>query len=136
MRIEIATNVAKVMSDIGTNAKFVNIGGNAGISDGKTGNVFLDTMAGIPSLMMMSDIKSDAMNNSTFTNDLKSVVNAILDRTNEAAATNEKINPEKPNIVTKKPINEKNISDETDVTKKPANEKTNTKHDSSNIKFI
>lgn len=88
-RVEIMTNTSKIMSTLGTNAKFVNIGGDSS-GGGKTGNVLLDTLAGIPKMLMMGDVKSDAMNDgSTFLDDLGGVMNSIMGR--DGGVTNENL---------------------------------------------
>ncbi|MCL2874341.1 MAG: SPFH domain-containing protein [Defluviitaleaceae bacterium] len=76
-KVEIATNVAKVMAEVGTNAKFVHIGGDSSGSD-KTGNILLDTLAGIPEMLMKANVRSDAMNDgNTMPLDLNSIINGL-----------------------------------------------------------
>jgi hypothetical protein len=86
MRIDVAAAVAQVMSNLGTNAKFVHIGGNGG-ADGKSeGNILLDTLMGVPSTLFKGDVLSDAMNNgSTLPADITRVVQGILGKTEQPA---------------------------------------------------
>jgi flotillin len=80
MQVEIATNVATVMANLGTNAKFINIGGGTNGGTGKTGNVLLDTLAGIPETVFRGNVRSDAMNDSSLGGDLGSIIDAVLGR--------------------------------------------------------
>jgi flotillin len=99
-RIEIATNVAKVMADLGANAKFVNIGGGGDPSvTGKSGNVLIDTLAQIPQLVMMGDVKSDAMNEgSTLAKDIATLIEALRGKAaqGDSAETEQAEAEEKP----------------------------------------
>lgn len=74
MRVQIATNTAQIMAEIGKNAEFVNIGGS---STGNNGNVLLDTLAGIPSLMKTLDVENQALNGQSFNDEVKDLVTAI-----------------------------------------------------------
>jgi flotillin len=90
-RIEIATNVAKVMADLGANAKFINIGGSGDQTGaGKSGNVLIDTLAQIPQLVMMGDVKSDAMNEgSTLAKDIATLIEALRGKAAQSGSPNE-----------------------------------------------
>lgn len=77
MRVQIATNTAQIMAEVGKNAEFVNIGA-CGPSNG-TGNVLLDTLAGIPELMKVLDVKNQALNGQPFNDELNGLVSAALD---------------------------------------------------------
>lgn len=76
-RIEIATKTAQIMAEIGKNAEFVNIGGSG--VNGNTGNVLLDTLAGIPGLMKTLDAENQALNGKSFNEELNGLVTAIAD---------------------------------------------------------
>ena len=79
-QVKVATATAEIMANIGQNAEFVNIGsGNIpGIADGKTGNVLLDTLAGIPSLMKVLNAENMALNNRPVTAELEDISDATL----------------------------------------------------------
>lgn len=74
-KIEIATNTAKLMANLGQNAEFVNIGGSAGVN--QTGNVLLDTLAGVPGLMKTLNAENQALNGKPFNNEINDLVAAI-----------------------------------------------------------
>ena len=74
-RIEIATKTAQIMADIGRNAEFVNINGGSPV--GGTGNVLLDTLAGVPELMKKLDVENKALNGRTFNEELSGIVGSV-----------------------------------------------------------
>lgn len=74
-RIEIATKTAQIMADIGKNAEFVNIGGAA--SGQNTGNVLLDTLSGIPSLMKMLNAENNALNGEDINDTVNGLVSSV-----------------------------------------------------------
>jgi len=78
MRVEIATNTAKIMADIGKNAEFVNIGGGM-MPNGGTGNVLIDTMSGIPGMMKVLDAQNQALNGKDFREEVSGLVAAVAD---------------------------------------------------------
>lgn len=57
-KVQIATNMATVMAEIGKNAEFINIGGSA---NGSNGNVLIDTLSQIPGLMKTLDVSNNAL---------------------------------------------------------------------------
>ena len=73
-KITIATKTAEIMANIGQNAEFVNIGGAA---SGGSGNVLLDTLAGIPGLMKTLNAENSALNGRSFNDELKNLVASI-----------------------------------------------------------
>ncbi len=75
-KITIATKTAEIMANIGQNAEFVNIGGSGA---GGTGNVLLDTLAGIPGLMKTLNAENNALNGRNFNDELKNIVAAIAE---------------------------------------------------------
>lgn len=87
-RIEIATNTAKIMADIGKNAEFVNIGGGEG--KGATGNVLVDTLSQIPALMKKLDVENSALNGKDFNSELHDLVKSLADPVKGLLATTEK----------------------------------------------
>ena len=74
-KVEVATNVAKIMAEVGKNAQFVNIGGSVG--QGSTGNVLLDTLRGIPELMKVLDIENMALNGKPFNTEVEELVKSV-----------------------------------------------------------
>lgn len=74
-RVEIATQTAKVMADVGKNAEFVNLGG--GINN--TGNAFLDTLSGVPKLLKTLDVENKALssNDKSFNEEISDLVSAV-----------------------------------------------------------
>ena len=54
-RVQIATNMATVMAEVGKNAEFVNIGGSG---TGVGGNALFDTLTQIPTLMKQLDVSN------------------------------------------------------------------------------
>ena len=59
-KITIATKTAEIMANIGQNAEFVNIGG--GNTESGTGNVLIDTLASVPTLMKKLNAENQALN--------------------------------------------------------------------------
>lgn len=78
-RIEIATKTAQIMADIGKNAEFVNIGGGATGMGSNTGNVLLDTLAGVPALMKTLDVENNALNGKPFNEEVNGLVSALAE---------------------------------------------------------
>lgn len=78
-KIEIATKTAAIMAELGKNAQFVNIGGTAqGGSGSGSGNALLDTLAGIPELMKILNVKNQALNGQPFNDELNGLVEAAV----------------------------------------------------------
>ena len=75
-RVQIATNVATVMAEIGKNAEFVNIGGSA---NGANGNVLIDTLSQIPGLMKTLDVSNNALNGQSFNGSIKDLVSSLAE---------------------------------------------------------
>jgi hypothetical protein len=76
MRIQIATNTAQIMAEVGKNAEFVNIGGS--IPTGGSGNVLLDTLTGIPGLMKVLNAENQALNGQSFNDEVKGLVESAV----------------------------------------------------------
>ena len=74
-KIQIATNMATVMAEIGKNAEFVNIGGTSG----NNGNVLLDTLKGVPALLKTLNVENQALNDKTFNESISEVIEAIAE---------------------------------------------------------
>ena len=77
-RIQIATNTAQIMAEVGKNAEFVNIGGGA-LPTGGTGNVLMDTMASIPQMMKLLDVQNQALNGRDFKEEVTGLVEAVAE---------------------------------------------------------
>lgn len=77
-RVEIATNTAKIMADIGKNAEFVNIGGT-GMTGSASGNVLVDTLSRIPELMKILNVENKALNGKEFNEELNDLVNSVAE---------------------------------------------------------
>lgn len=75
-RVQIATNMATVMAEVGKNAEFVNIGGSA---NGANGNVLIDTLSQIPGLMKTLDVSNNALNGQNFNGSITDLVKAIAE---------------------------------------------------------
>lgn len=73
-KIQIATNMATIMAEIGKNAEFINIGGN-----GSNGNVLFDTLAGVPGLIKKLDVTNNALNDKSFNDEISNLVNAVAE---------------------------------------------------------
>lgn len=79
-QIKIATSTAEIMANIGQNAEFINIGGgniptNNGVAG--TGNVLIDTLAQLPSLMKTLNIQNEALNGRPVTEEVKDISKAL-----------------------------------------------------------
>ena len=64
------------MAELGKNAEFVNIGGNA---TGASGNVLLDTLAGIPGLMKTLNAENQALNGKSINDEISGLVGAVAE---------------------------------------------------------
>lgn len=76
MQIEIATKTATVMANIGQNAEFVNIGNSN--ANGGSGNVLLDTLKQVPSLMKSLNAENEALNGQSINDEIKALGEALL----------------------------------------------------------
>lgn len=76
-RVQIATNMATVMAEVGKNAEFVNIGGGAGVNG--TGNVLIDTLAAVPQLVKKLDVENKALNGESYNETINNLVASLVD---------------------------------------------------------
>ena len=79
--VKIATQTAQIMANLGQNAEFVNIGGMAqgnGALGGQSGNVLLDTLAGIPTLMKSLNVQNEALNGRPFNEEIHELVDSTV----------------------------------------------------------
>lgn len=77
-KIRIATSAAEIMADIGQNAEFVNIGGGNISGTSGTGNVLLDTIMQIPTLMKSLNVQNEALNDRPVTDEIKDISKALF----------------------------------------------------------
>lgn len=77
-RVEIATKTATIMADLGKNAEFVNIGGQATGKGAQTGNVLIDTLMNIPALMKTLNAENEALNGKSFNDELNNLVSSAV----------------------------------------------------------
>ncbi len=94
-KITIATKTAEIMAEIGKNAEFVNIGGSAsgsGSLNSPTGNVLLDTLAGVPTLMKTLNAENEALNKKSFNDELRDLVASIAEPIKGVLSTHETTN--------------------------------------------
>lgn len=79
-QIRIATAQVELMANVGQNAEFINIGGGSipGIGGANgTGNVLIDTLAQLPTLMKVLNTENEALNGRTVTEEVKELSKAI-----------------------------------------------------------
>jgi flotillin len=74
-QITIAVETAKIMAEIGKNAEFVNIGGSA--QGNASGNVLIDTLSSIPSLMKTLNAQNNALNGKSFNEEVQDLVGSV-----------------------------------------------------------
>lgn len=84
-KITIATKTAEIMANIGQNAEFVNIGG--GNTSGGTGNVLIDTLASVPTLMKKLNAENQALNGQSFNDEIRGLVSSIAEPVKGLLAT-------------------------------------------------
>ena len=76
-RVQIATNMATIMAEVGKNAEFVNIGGSA--SGNGTGNVLIDTLSQLPILMKSLNVENNALNGQSINDEVNGLVKSIAE---------------------------------------------------------
>ena len=73
-KVEIATKTATIMAELGKNAQFIDLGGsNTG------GNMLIDTLSQIPSLMKSLDVQNQALNGAPVQDTIKNLVSGLAD---------------------------------------------------------
>lgn len=80
-KIQIATKTAEIMAELGKNAEFVNIGGSAagnGALNSPTGNVLLDTLAGVPALMKTLNVENQALNGRPINDEVRDFMESVF----------------------------------------------------------
>jgi len=83
-KVQVATKAAQLMGSVGSKAEFVNIGGS---QTGGSGNVLVDTLASIPSLMRTLNAENEALNGKPFNAELRDLVASVLDPAKGILAT-------------------------------------------------
>lgn len=78
-KVRIATKTAEIMAEIGKNAEFVNIGGSGMSNGNSTGNVLLDTLAGVPALMKTLNVENQALNGQPINDEIRELVASIAE---------------------------------------------------------
>lgn len=76
-RVQIATNVATVMAEVGKNAKFYDFGGGSKTEGG--GDLLTSVIGRIPQLFAQADAQNQALNEEALTETVKKLVGAIAD---------------------------------------------------------
>lgn len=77
-QIKIATAQAEIMANIGQNAEFINIGGgNLPGNNGSTGNVLIDTLTQLPTLMKVLNTENQALNGRPAIDEVRDISKAI-----------------------------------------------------------
>ena len=90
-KIEIATKTAQIMANLGQNAEFVNIGGGGTAGAlGKTGNVLLDTLSGIPELMKVLNAENQALNGKGINEEIHDLVDSAVSPAKGLLVNNDK----------------------------------------------
>ena len=74
-KVQIATNFATAMAEVGKNAKFIDMGGNGG----GDGDLLTRVMGNIPGMLAKANIQSDALNGEEFTDILRKLVGAVAE---------------------------------------------------------
>lgn len=89
-RVQIATNMATIMAEVGKNAEFVNIGGAA--SGNNTGNVLIDTLSQLPMLMKALNVENNALNGQSINDEVNGLVKSIAEPIKGVLSSNTTIN--------------------------------------------
>ncbi|MBR2710512.1 hypothetical protein IKF02_02695 [Candidatus Saccharibacteria bacterium] len=76
-RVQVATNVATVMAEVGKNAKFYDFNGGAKQEGG--GDLLTGILGRIPEIFAKADMQNQALNGEEITDTVKKIVSAIAD---------------------------------------------------------
>ena len=76
-RVQVATNVATVMAEIGKNAKFYDFGG-ADKSEGGS-DLLTSVLSRIPQIFAQADAKNQALNDENLTDTVRKLVASVAD---------------------------------------------------------
>lgn len=107
-RITVATKTAEIMAGIGKNAEFVNIGGSAtgNAAIGGTGNVLLDTLAGVPVLMKTLNAENQALNGRPVDAEIGELMRSVFGPIKGLLASGAAPEAATPEIVAESPVSE------------------------------
>ena len=76
-RVQVATNIATVMAEVGKNAKFYDFGGSAKQESG--GDLLTSVMSRIPQLFAQANLENQALNGEELTDTVKQLVAAVAE---------------------------------------------------------
>lgn len=76
-RVQVATNVATVMAEVGKNAKFYDFGG--GVKQESGGDLLTSVLGRIPQIFAQADMQNQALNGEEVTETVKKLVAAVAD---------------------------------------------------------
>lgn len=76
-RVQVATNIATVMAEVGKNAKFYDFGGGAKQEGG--GDLLTGILGRIPQIFAQADMQNQALNGEELTDTVKKLVAAVAD---------------------------------------------------------
>ena len=76
-RVQVATNIATVMAEVGKNAKFYDFGGGAKQEGG--GDLLTGILGRIPQVFAKADMQNEALNGEDLTETVKKLVSAVAD---------------------------------------------------------
>ena len=76
-RVEVATNVAKAMAEVGKNASFYDFSGGAKTDGG--GDLLTSVLGRIPQIFAQADMQNQALNGEELTDTVKKLVAAVAD---------------------------------------------------------
>lgn len=101
-KIQIATNMATIMADIGKNAEFINING----SQNGNGNALFDTLSNIPMLLKQLNVTNEALNGKSFNEEIHNTVESLTSPLKGLGVlSTSDVNETTNNIVNKEAIN-------------------------------
>ena len=76
-RVQVATNIATVMAEVGKNAKFYDFGG--GVKQEGGGDLLTGILGRIPQVFAKADMQNEALNGEDLTETVKKLVSAVAD---------------------------------------------------------
>ena len=86
-RVQVATNVATVMAEIGKNAKFYDFGGGSKTEGG--GDLLTSVLARIPQIFAQADAQNQALNGEELQDTVKKLVSAIAEPIKSSSTTSD-----------------------------------------------
>ena len=76
-RVQVATNVATVMAEVGRNARFYDFGGGA--KQDEEGDLLTSVLGRIPQIFARADLQSEALNDEGITDTVRRLVSAVAE---------------------------------------------------------